>query len=209
MKMNVVELAPVDKADPCLPIAASPCAEANDGANTRSVTIEHRADREVFEALFLRYKDKIFNYQFGLVGDIEDARDLTQKTLMRAWEKLPTLQDESRFSPWLYTIARNVVYDYWRSKKKVLLCSWENLTDQQTMMSIQGPEEVVEVAELIRLALAGLAPKYRACLLLYAVCGCSTQEIAKLVGISKESVPTYLCSARSQFRQAYLRLRRE
>ncbi len=209
MKMNAVVLAPVDKDEPCLPIAVSPCAEANDSANTRDATIVHRADQEAFKVLFLRYKDKIFSYQFGMVGDIEDAHDLTQKTLIRAWEKLPTLRDETRFLSWLYTIARNVTYDYWRSKKKILLYSWENLMEQQSVMSIQGPEEVVEMAELIRIALLALTPKYRACLLLHTVYGCSTQEIAKLVGISKKSVATYLCSARSQFRQAYLRLRRE
>jgi len=207
--MNAVELAPSGKAERYLPITSTSRAEANDVANTEDPTLVHRVEREVFEALFTRYKDKIFRYQFGLVRDIENAHDLTQKTFMRAWERLPTLKDKSRFLPWLYTIARNVAYDFWRSKKNVLIYPWERLTEQQRMMSIPGPEEAVEVAELVRLALATLTPKYRDCLLLYTVYGFTTQEIAKLVGISNDSVITYLCYARSQFRQAYLRLRRE
>src|SRR5438128_495984 len=121
MKMNAVELAPSDKAESCLPIGSSSYAEANDVAITEDTSLVRRADREVFEVLFLQYKDKILRYQYSLVRDIEDAHDLTQKTFMRAWEKLPTLKDESRFLPWLYKIARNVGYDYWRSKKDVLL----------------------------------------------------------------------------------------
>jgi RNA polymerase sigma-70 factor (ECF subfamily) len=206
--MNTVEFAPSGKAEPYLPVASPSCAAANEVTNAEDATLVHRADREVFEALFLQYKDKIFSYQFSLVRDIEDARDLTQKTFLKAWEKLPTLQDKSRFLPWLYKIARNVAYDYWRSKKKVLLYPWENITEQQTIISIAGPEEAVGVAELVRLALAALTPKYRDCLLLH-IYGFSPQEIAKLVGIGKESVPTYLCYARSQFRQVYLRLNRE
>jgi RNA polymerase sigma-70 factor, ECF subfamily len=207
--MNAVELAPLGKAEPYLLTTSPSCAEAIEVANTEDATIVHRVGREFFETLFLRYKDKILSYQFGLVRDIEDARDLTQKTFMRAWEKLSTLQDESRFLPWLYTIARNVAYDYWRSKKKVQLYPWETLTEQKSIMSIQGPEVVVEVAELVRLALEAMTPKYRTCLLLYTVYGFSKQEIGEMVGISNESVTTYLCYARSQFRQAYLRLRRK
>ena len=96
------------------------------------------------EFLFLQYQDKILRYQFGLVRDIEDAHDLTQKTFMRAWEKLPTLKDKSLFLPWLYKIARNIVYDYWRSKKDGLLLPWDSLSEQQSIISISGPEEVIE-----------------------------------------------------------------
>ena len=209
MKMNAVELAPSVKAESSLSMSSSAYAEADDVAITEDTSLVRRGDREVYEVLFLQYKDKILRYQYGLVRDIEDAHDLAQKTFMRAWEKFPTLKDESRFLPWLYKIARNVVYDYWRSKKDVLLIPWENLSEQQSNISISGPEEVIEMTELVRLALAALAPKYRDCLLLYAVYGFSKEEIAKFVGISKESVTTYLCSARSQFRQAYDRLKRE
>lgn len=208
MKTNAVELTPLDKAESCLPIGSSSYHEAVDAAITEDTSIL-QANREIFEVLFLQYKDKILRYQYSLVRDIEDAHDLTQKTFMRAWKKLPSLKDKSRFLPWLYKIARNVVYDYWRSKKDVLLFPWENLAEQQSIISISGPEEIIEMAELIRLALAALTPKYRDCLLLYAVYGFSKQEIAQFVGISKESVTTYLCSARSQFRQAYVRLKRE
>lgn len=208
--MNAVETTPSSKAETCLSIVSVYQAEVSEATDTKHATsIHHRADREVFEILFLQYKDKIFSYQFNLVRDREDAHDLTQKTFLKAWEKLPTLQDESRFLPWIYKIARNVACDYWRSKKGVLFYSWENLKEQQSIVSIPGPEEVVEVAELVRLALAELSPKYRDCLLLQSLYGFSPQEIARLVGISKDSVPTYLCYARRQFRQEYLRLKRE
>ncbi|MBO0780730.1 MAG: sigma-70 family RNA polymerase sigma factor [Ktedonobacteraceae bacterium] len=206
--MCAAKLAPASKIEPPLLIPSLSPIAADDGTKENTATVPS-VNLEVFEALFLEYKERICRYQFSLVENIEDAHDLTQKTFIKAWEKLSTLRDESRFSPWLYTIARNVACDYWRSKKKILLYLSENFIEQQNMMGIQGPEEIVEMSEIIKLALASLTPKYRACLLLSTVYGFSTAEIARFVGISKESVTTYLCSARSQFRQAYLQLKRE
>jgi len=208
MKMNVVERAPSEKVESCLQVFASPNFEEDDMA-FEDPSLVLQADRELFEVLFMQYQDKILRYLYRLVRDIEDAHDLTQKTFMRAWEKLPTLKDKSRFLPWLYKIARNIACDYWRSEKNSLLLSWEDLSEQQSIISISGPEEVIEVAEIISLALAEMTPKYRACLLLYAVYGFTKQEIAKLLGISQASVTTYYCSAKRQFRQAYDRLKRE
>src|SRR2546422_290877 len=63
----------------------------------------------------------------------------------------------------------------------------------------------VEEQELVRLALMRVAPKPRSCLLLH-VEGFSQDEIAKLLGLSRKSVGTYVSIAREQFRQAYHRL---
>ncbi len=207
--MNTMEFTPSGKAGTCLSVALPSHDEVNNATNTKEAKPVHLGNRRAFEVLFQQYKDKIYRYQFGLVRDIEDAHDLTQKTFLRAWEKLPTLQDESRFIPWLYKIARNIAYDHLRSKKKALLHPWEDLKEQQGTISVPSPEEVVAEAELVRLALAALSPKYRECLLGQTIYGFSQQEIAELVGISKESVSTYLCYARMQFRQAYLRLKHE
>lgn len=209
VSINTMKFTPLGMAGSCLSIALPSDGEVNGTKNTEEAKLVHQGDRAAFEGLFQQYKDKIFSYQLSLVGDIEDARDLTQMTFLRVWEKLPTLQDESRFMPWLYKIARNVAYDHWRRKKKALLLPWEDLTEQHGMMSTPSPEEGVLEAELVRLALAELPPKYRECLLRQTIYGFSQEEIAEFVGISKESVRTYLCYARRQFRQAYQRLKHE
>jgi RNA polymerase sigma-70 factor (ECF subfamily) len=73
-------------------------------------------------------------------------------------------------------------------------------------MRVAGPEEQIEVAELIKLALAQLSPQYRACLLLQHVVGFSQREIAQALKLSEKSISIYVGRGSEQFRQAYERL---
>ncbi len=69
-------------------------------------------------------------------------------------------------------------------------------------------EDEIEEQELIQLALAQVAPKPRACLLLQ-IEGFSQEEIARQVGLQKKSVGTYVSMAREQFRQSYRQLKNQ
>ena len=168
-----------------------------------AVELAQAGDSEAFRPLFECYKSEIYGYIVGLTSNAEVAHDLSQETFLKAWEKLPTLHDASKFKPWLYTIARNLVYD-WRRRQKILWESWEQIGEQSTFVSESYPaDEPVEV-QLVRLALAKVPVRYRNCLLLQEVGGFSRDEVAELLGMSKASVSTYQSIARKRFRQAYL-----
>ncbi len=103
-----------------------------DGSNVRTVELAQAGDGEAFTSLVRHFEGGIYGYLAGLVGNDEEAHDLTQDTMLRAWQKLPTLQDVSRFKPWLYSIARNLTYDHLRQrqrrKKRASWQSWERGT---------------------------------------------------------------------------------
>jgi RNA polymerase sigma factor (sigma-70 family) len=171
-----------------------------------AVKLARAGKHEAFTRLFKHYGDEIYSYVVGLVGNAEDAYDLTQETFLRAWERLPMLRDAAKFKPWLYCIARNLVHDYWRRKKRELWISLEKTGEQDVFVSNSHPEEEIAEAQLIWLALAEVLVRYRSCLLLQVEGGFSHSEIAELLGIRKACVSTYLSIARKQFRQAYYRL---
>ena len=172
----------------------------------KAVELARAGNSEAFTPLFEYYKDGIYGYVVGLVRDVENAYDLTQEVFLRAWEKLPTLHDASKFKPWLYTIARNLVYDYWRRQRKRIWESWEEIGERDIFESGFHLEEQTAEAELVRLALVEVPVRERSCFLLQVEGGFSQYEIAELLGISKASVSTYLSGARKRLRQAYLRL---
>jgi RNA polymerase sigma-70 factor (ECF subfamily) len=174
-----------------------------------TVELARAGKQEAFTRLFKHYSDEIYGYVVGLVGNTEDAYDLAQEAFLRAWVRLPMLRDAAKFKPWLYCIARNLVHDYWRRKKRELWKSLERIGEQDVFMSSSYPEEEIAEAELIWLALAEVPVRYRDCLLLQVEGGFSHYEIAELLGIKKACVSTYLCIARRQFRQAYYRLASE
>ncbi|MEO8971193.1 MAG: RNA polymerase sigma factor [Ktedonobacteraceae bacterium] len=167
-------------------------------------------DVESFAMLVQNHQHEICGYLTGLLGNREDGCDFTQQVFFKAWLNIGTLKNPVCFTAWLRQIARNLIYDYWRGRgKKVLYVSWEDLAENSTAESADGPEDSIAEAELVKLALAELPLKLRRCLLLEAVNGFSHDEIAERVGIGEASVGTYISSARKQFRIIYRRLQSE
>lgn len=173
------------------------------------VKLAKTGNADAFAMLFERYKGPVRGYLAGLVGNSEDGDDLTQRAFVKAWDKLLTLHDETRFKPWIFTIARNLAYDYRRLEAKSPSQSLESLKEWSDAVNRINLEDETAVKELVKLALAELPPKYRDCLLLLIEGKFSHDEIATLLKISKASLTTYICTARRLFRQAYYRLKNE
>lgn len=173
-------------------------------------TIVERAragDGTAFASLFERYHIPIFRYLERLVGSPDIGRDLTQDTFLAAWRGLPGLQDQQRFSSWLYCIATNIARSHLRHARLIRWLPWaESDTPSGPHLMLVDPEEQVGQAEWVKLALAALTPKFRICLLLQVEGGFSQREIARLLGTNEKSVSSALSRGRQQFRAAYLRL---
>src|SRR5882762_2699539 len=64
-------------------------------------------DREAFGSLVEAYQRVVFNLALRMVGDAEDARDVTQTVFVKAYQKLSTFDQRNRFFSWLYRIGIN------------------------------------------------------------------------------------------------------
>ncbi|MEK9165851.1 MAG: sigma-70 family RNA polymerase sigma factor [Patescibacteria group bacterium] len=81
-----------------------------------------RQDIGEFAKIYEYYKNRIFRYIRFRVSTLEEAEDLTSQTFLQAIEYLHKYQDQgSRFGAWLYKIAGNLVCDWYRRKKPILL----------------------------------------------------------------------------------------
>lgn len=178
-------------------------------SDAQLVKLAKAGNAHAFALLFQRYKGPIRGYLAGLMGNSEEADDLTQQAFLNAWDKLLTLHDEDRFKPWIFTIARNLAYDYRRLQTRSPAQSLESFKESNDPVNGINLEDETVVKELVTLALAELPPKYRDCLLLHIKGGFSHDEIAEFLKIGKTSVSTYICTARRLFRQAYYRLKNE
>jgi len=76
-----------------------------------------RGDLDKARLLFDRYQVQIYNYCLQLSGDREVSKDLTQEVFYKLLKFRSTYRSTT-FSTWLYTIARNLCYDYYRSLRK-------------------------------------------------------------------------------------------
>jgi RNA polymerase sigma-70 factor (ECF subfamily) len=180
--------------------------------HARTVELAKTGNNEAFDRLDSQHRNEIYGYLVGLVGNEAEAQDLTQETLAKAWKKLPTLRNVTQFRTWLYTIARNTAYDHLRQRRdrlKVAWQSWESLDADDLASQLPDPQEYMVEVEFLKLALAEIPEKYRDCLLLQIVGGFSQREVAEIVGITKESVSTYISTARKLLREIYQRLGEE
>jgi RNA polymerase sigma-70 factor (ECF subfamily) len=158
-------------------------------------------DETSFATLYQWYYRRIYYYLLRMVGNREDAFDLAAVTFAKAWQHIAGILDGRRFSGWLYSIATRTALDHLRLRKREQVF-WGSTDEDSSDEHAFRFEIGIEEYELVQLALAQVAPKPRACLLLQLE-GFSQAEIATLMGLRKKSVSTYVYMAREQLRRAY------
>jgi RNA polymerase sigma-70 factor (ECF subfamily) len=166
-------------------------------------------DQLAFEVLYERYNDRICRYLSRMVGNDGIGCELTQEVFLKAWEALLSLRDPSRFASWLYRIATNRAYNYQQHAKLLHMIPWEEYAMREETPSIAGPEEQVEEAELLKLALARVSTTYRPCLILYVIEEYSQRQIAELLQMKESSIGRYVSRGKEELRQIYRRLENE
>jgi len=158
--------------------------------------------RPAFHDIFTRYHGQIYGYLLGMVGDAEQAQDLTQDTFLKAYNALQRTSDPP-LPAWLYRIATNTALDALRHRRRL---TWLPFApDDEDRYAAPGadlPNQCAE-REAVQSALARLTPPQPACLLLRARDGLSIDEIAHALRLSPGNVRVTLSRAKERFRVAY------
>jgi RNA polymerase sigma-70 factor (ECF subfamily) len=156
-----------------------------------------------FEDIYDQFKTPIFNYIYHLVGNREQADDLTQDTFLKAFKALSKMDQNLKVSAWLYRIATNTAYDALRRRKLIAWTPWQELEHEPADAESYDPQETIETSELVQQALGHMPPTYRSALILYTQHGLSYAEIAQALNIAESGVKMYLSRARQSFREHY------
>lgn len=147
-------------------------------------------DLDAFGVLVERYQDPVWRFLCALVKDRALAEDLTQETFLRAYDRLDSFEHRSRFSTWLFTVARNLGIDALRRRERGSLLPARIGPDRPP----SDPHLGTEVAT----ALATLSDKLRETLLLVEVMGFSCHEAGEILGIPDGTVKSRLHLARAR-----------
>jgi len=149
------------------------------------------------------YEGVVFATASRMVGNAEDARDITQTVFLKVWRNLNTFDPSHRFFSWIYRITVNESLNFLRSRRPV------QEVDETLPSGNPGPERIAhdgEVREAVRKAMLDLSDDYRMVVILRHYCQRSYQEIAELVGIPEKTVKSRLYTARQLLAQALRRL---
>ena len=149
-------------------------------------------DHGSFTTLVERYQARFFAVARRMLGDEAEAEDAVQIALLRIYRSAAEYRDEWRGSTWLYRVLTNVCIDLWRKHGRARTEALH--PDAQASAP---PAANVDVDR----ALARLAPEARAILLLCYVQELSYGEIARIRGISVNTVKTQLARAKRAMRR--------
>ncbi len=166
-----------------------------------------------FEKLVTAYEKNVYSLALRMVGDPEDAADMTQETFIKAYRSLSSFRGDSKFSSWLYRIASNVCLDFLRSRSRhpqVSLSSSDE--DDRTAFELpdmsRNPEEQLMKKlgmEAVRRGLEQLPEQQRQILVLRELGGLSYAELAQTLGLEEGTVKSRIFRARKRLCALLLR----
>lgn len=145
---------------------------------------------------------RVYQFALRLTGDTCLAEDLTQDTLLRAWDRRGQLREIHCARAWLFQIAANL----WRDncRRMALREKGRQAFPDEAISPASSPSHAAEMRDDVRLVLEvldDLPPRQREVLYLAACEDMALAEIAKVLEISVDAAKANLCAARKQMRQ--------
>ena len=164
-----------------------------------------QGDKEAFRQLVGRYQNKIFWVAYQMVGNHEEARDISQEAFIRVYRSLDKFHLTSNFYTWLYRIVVNLCIDFLRKQKpKNKAVSFEEVGElKNTDLPIEEYLEKKELSQEVNEILNQLPPTYRIILILRDIEGLSCKEIEQVVGCNHNTVRWRLFRSRQIFKDLW------
>jgi RNA polymerase sigma-70 factor (ECF subfamily) len=163
----------------------------------RALVEEARRDPASFEALYRRYLAQVYSYAYYELGDHHEAEDATERTFMAALANLGRFEERARpadgdgastFRVWLFRIARNVVANQRRSRRRHPQAPIEAARLVADPLDIEGGVALRDEAAAAWRAVGRLPADRRRAVVLRFVEEMSTAEIAGILGRSEGAV---------------------
>jgi RNA polymerase sigma-70 factor, ECF subfamily len=149
--------------------------------------------------LVARYASPVLTFVGRMVQNRALAEDLTQDTLLRAFQRLSTYDPQRKFLNWLLQIAHNVTVDHLRKKRRdavsldaLLEEGHPGAVDDADRSSPAVQAERTALASSVDQALTRIRPEHRAAILLHYQEGLSVAEVSGILGVPIPTVKTYL-----------------
>lgn len=172
---------------------------APDAEDAALVAALRRRDARAFDAVYARYQGRLWSFLVRLAGRREVAEDLFQETWMQVARYAERLEEDTDLKAWLFTVARN----RYRSYRRWAVLGWSR--SEPISVEPEGDAPGPEVAAAARAEVAAveeglreLGAAHREVLLLAAVEGLDSTQVAAVLGIREDAARKRLSRARAE-----------
>lgn len=170
-----------------------------------------QGNMQAFAVLVDRHKGRVYRTLFQVVGDEQDAQDLSQEVFLKVFRALSGYRGEAAFTTWLHRLTLNLAFDWLRARKRrPLQVPLTPPPDQEDRPAIEpvSPDETPEETVLredrrqqLREAIHRLPPDYREVILLHHIHHLSYQQIAERIDAPVRTIETRLYRARAMLKK--------
>lgn len=167
--------------------------------------------KTVFDKFYDSYHQDLFQYVFYMVKDIETAEDLVQEVYIKVLKSYDNFKGESSEKTWLFSIARHVTYDYFRSlkRKRDRILEFFDWNEKGELIPDKNelPEEIAEKNDQIKRVYTYLnhcTLDQRNVIILRYLQSFSIQETAEILNFTVSKVKTTQHRALKTLRKAML-----
>lgn len=189
----------------------APPARDDHNLEANALVARHLAgDPRAFSELADRFRHRLLNFIYRMVGDRERAEDLVQEAFIRVHRHLHRFDPSKKFTTWVYTIASNLAKNELRNRSRSPLVFYESVRtpgdDEHRPLQFEDsrsrPDDMFAnryLRELVDATVAQLAPHHRRVFILRELEGRSYEEIAELTNVNLGTVKSRLNRARQRF----------
>ncbi|MFY7818271.1 MAG: RNA polymerase sigma factor [Akkermansiaceae bacterium] len=194
---------------PDQPQSSLQAVDADDAIDVALMREVARGDEKAFRSLILRHQQAVVGTVSRMLNDPIEAEDIAQMVFVRVWQSAPKWTHDAKFTTYLFTITRNLVFNESRRRGRKKEVSLESHEEHQPAIAradeAMQPGETLEKRELHRSidrAIASLPEQQRMAVILRTFEGLDYEEIAQALDTSVSSVKSLLFRARATLRDA-------
>jgi RNA polymerase sigma-70 factor (ECF subfamily) len=183
--------------------------EYSDLGDTDLAIAWKRGDPRAFDELVRRFQGRVYAVAYRVTGNREDALDVAQEALIKAYQRINTWQPTGGFLPWLLLLTTNQAIDHLRRRKRqpqerldeTFVPDSEGAPVEPAVESAGQTVRAHEIDERVRGALHTLSPSQRTVFVLRHYEGQSLAEIAAQMGCTVGSVKVHLFRSLQKLRK--------
>ncbi len=173
------------------------------------ITRFQEGDEQAYIELVNRYRDRLMNFIYRFVNDMEKAEDIVQDTLMKLYTHKHYYRDLAKFSTWIYTIAGNLAKTELRRKKRHKVTNLSHMSKDEKEYQLPSVEPETDdtvqghfAEKEIQKAIQELPLHFRTVVIMRDIQELSYEEISKIVDVPLGTVKSRINRARLQLQQS-------
>jgi RNA polymerase sigma-70 factor (ECF subfamily) len=190
-------------------VSADAVEESCDEENVRLMLRVKEGDVKAFERLVELHQGIMIGTAARMLGNLDDAHDIAQQVFIRVWKSAPRYEPTAKFTTWLFTIMRNLVFNESRRRTRRKEVPLENENDdepprQHADLTAPAPDHLTQQDELEKAldkAIAALPEKQRLAVVLRRHEDMPYEQICEILKMSLPAVKSLLFRARTELRK--------